>query len=238
MSPAKKDAGQLVIGGEPRIDFLPIEIKQRKANRRSRRSLVVLVVVVIGVCIAGYVASAGLAVTSQGELDAARLRTGQLLAEQGKYVEAQSVTTDRDAALAAAKVGSGNEILWKGFLAALVKTLPSDSDITELEIDSLSSQELTPTSTVPLEKPYVTTIGFGVETSSISRASELVDVLRDLPGFADATITDVTKVDDQPFTAKVVLHLNSEAFERRLLAPLPDETADTSTTDTTPESQG
>ena len=234
MSPAKKDTTQLAIGGEPRIDFLPLEIKQRKANRRSRRSLVVLVVVVIGVCVAGYVGAAGLAATSQAELDAARARTAKLLADQGQFSEAQSVNSDRDSAQAAAKVGSGNEILWKGYLAAIIKALPADSDITQLEIDSLSAEELAPVSTVPLEKPRVTTITFDVATSSMSRASQLVDVLTDLPGYADATITDLVKVENEPLTATVVLHLNAEAFERRLLAPLPDSTA----TDTTTEDQG
>ena len=46
MSGTKKDATALVIGGPPRIDFLPLEVKQRKENRKSRRSLITLVIVV------------------------------------------------------------------------------------------------------------------------------------------------------------------------------------------------
>jgi Tfp pilus assembly protein PilN len=238
MSPAKKDVSQLVIGGEPRIDFLPLEIKQRKANRRSRRSLVFLVLVIFVICIGGYVAATGLAASSQAELDTARSETARLLAEQGKYSEAQSVATDRDAARAAAKVGSGNEILWKNYLAELVRALPADTDISKLEVDSLGAQELSPATTVPLEKPRVSTITFTVETSSISRASQLVEILRQLPGFADATITGLTKVENEPQTADVVLHINSDAFERRLLADLPETDPDAADTDTTTEDQG
>jgi hypothetical protein len=137
-------------------------------------------------------------------------------------------------------VGSGNEILWEGYLDALVKVLPEDTTITKLEVDSLGSQEVSPETTVPLEKPRVATISFTVATSSISRASQLVDILTDLPGFADASITGLEKIQDQPLTADVVLHVNAEAFARRLLSPLPEtEPADgETTTDTTPEDQG
>ena len=48
MSANSKNAGPLVIGGEPRIDFLPVEIKERKKSRRARRSLIAWVRLVRG----------------------------------------------------------------------------------------------------------------------------------------------------------------------------------------------
>ena len=216
----KKQDGLLVIGGEPRIDFLPLEIKQRKANRRARRSLVFLVIAVVAVCITGYVFSTGLAVASQAELDLARARTAQLLAEQGKYSEASSVAANRDTAINAAKVGSSTEILWKPYLNELVGTLPNDTQITALTVNSQSSLELAPVTAVLLEKPRVATIEFTASTKSLTRAGEILDRLEDLPGFADATVTAINYDEESGFIATVELNINAEAFERRLLAPL------------------
>jgi len=235
MSGAKQDSGSLVIGGLPRIDFLPLEVKQRKANRRSRRSLVFLVLAVVAVCITGYVFSAGVAVSSQAELDSARAETARLLAEQGKYSEANSVASNRDAAINAAKVGSATEVLWKPYLADLMKVLPSDAKLSAITVNSQSSLELAPVSNVLLEKPRVATINFTVTSDSLTEAGQIVERLKKLRGFADATVTEFAMDEEGVMTATAVLNVNSDAFERRLLAPLPAD--DATATDVATEEQ-
>jgi len=236
MSPSKKDVTQLVIGGEPRIDFLPVEIKKRKENRRSRRSLILLVVVAVGVCIAGYVFSAGAALQSQIQLDAARSQTQVLLQQQGEFVEARTVASEIVAAKGAAVVGSATEIMWKKYMKEIVDVLPKDSDIKIFTVVSQTTQELTPVSVIPLEKPRVATVSFGVETTSYALASELITALEELPGYADATATAVVgSTDSKVLVATVVLHVNSDVFERRFFEQPAAETTDGTAATTTDE---
>jgi len=235
----KKQDGPLVIGGEPRIDFLPLEVKQRKANRKSRRSLVMLVILVVVVSVAGYVYSAGAAVQSQAQLDEARARTQFLLQEQGQYAIARTTATEIDAAEGAALVGTAPEILWKGYLAELRSKMPSGTKIVMFSIDGLSAIEFDPVITVPLEKPRAVTITFKATTPSLARANQMVENLETLTGYADAAATTLvtTETGTDDYLVDVILHITSDAYERRLFPEIEDPDAgtdpvsETSTTD-------
>src|SRR5690606_4123650 len=119
-----KDSTGLVIGGEPRIDFLPPEVKQRKQTRRTRRSLIILVVIVMVACAGGYVFATSLAVQSQLALIDEQSKTSDLLNEQAKYAEARTVSAQLAATEDARLVATGHEILWNAYLAELQATLP------------------------------------------------------------------------------------------------------------------
>ena len=212
-----KNNGPLVIGGEPRIDFLPQEVKQKKLDKRSRRSLITLVLLVVAVCIAGYAFSAVNALQAQVQLDAARERTQSLLSEQTKYGEASSADTELKTAQAAALVGSATEVLWRKYLISLQGEMPRGSFITKFVVASQSALETTPDISVPLENDRVATITFGVASPSLSSAEALLKNLEDLVGFADAAIVSAELNDTLPYyDVTVVLHVNSDVFERRL----------------------
>ena len=215
----KKTNGGLLIGGEPRVDFLPQEIKQKKIDRKSRRSLISLVILVVAICIAGYAFAAFSAVQAQIQLDAARARTQTLLEQQGQYAEARSTATELDTARAAALAGSATEILWKEFIAELQKTLPKETYISTFSIDSQNALEPAPELSVPLENDRVTTVTFSVVTPSLTSAEALLKKLEELPGFADAAISSADLQADKPvYDVTIILHLNSDLFERRLFA--------------------
>jgi len=212
-----KTNGPLVIGGEPRIDFLPQEVKQKKIDKRSRRSLITLVLLVVAVCIAGYAFSAVNALQAQVQLDAARERTQGLLAEQGKYAEASSADTELKTAEAAALVGSSSEILWKKFLVGLMGELPRNTWLTDFTIDGQSALETTPDIQVPLENDRIATVTFVVATPSLTAAETLLKNIEELPGFADAAISKAEINATNPwYNVEIVLHINSDVLERRL----------------------
>lgn len=246
MSPAKKDPTQLVIGGEPRIDFLPIEVKQRKENRRSRRSLIMLVLVVLVACIGGYVFSAAMAVQSAAAVDAERARTAQLLAQQTEYAEARTIATETSSAKAAALVGSAREILWKNYFSELKAVLPEKTTI--IQFAATSQDALLDESEVemaPLQKARVAEILFTVTTPSLSSIDKMNVSLRDLPGFADASTVLLSKDEDATeYTVNVILHVNSTVLERRLFEnkePVDPDAAETdpaATTDGTTGAEG
>jgi len=235
MSGTKQDGATLVIGGEPRIDFLPLEIKERKKNRRSRRSLIFLVIAVVGACIVGYVFTAGLAVQAQVQLDTERARTQFLLKEQAKYSEARTVATDIDNSKAAALVGSSTEIMWKNYLRELKNVMPSNTTIVSFGIDSQNTLELAPVVTAPLEQPRVATLTFTARTNSLARADQLTVNVKQLPGFADATTTTIAAEDDSSYMVNVIVHINDSVFERRFFEnPVTEDDADATAADTTP----
>ena len=228
----KKDTGPLVIGGEPRIDFLPLEIKQRKEAKRSRRSLIALVILVLVICVGGYVYSAANALQAQVNLAMEQARTQELLQAQTEYAEARTVTTDIDSAKAAALVGSSTEILWKPYLKSLEGVMPDDSEVVSFTIDSQNALELAPEVTVPLEQSRVATLTFSVATTSIARADQLTVNIKELPGFADAITTTIAGEEDV-YLVDVILHINDSVFERRLFEVKdPDAEAETTTDDT------
>ena len=239
MSGKSTDPTGLLIGGEPRIDFLPLEIKQRKANRRSRRSLVFLVLVVIVICVGGYVASAGLAAQSQAELDAARAQTQVLLQQQGEYSVAETTATEIEAAKGAQLVGTATEVLWKEYIAEIKGELPTGTKMVSFTVDSLNVLELEPTVVTPLEQRRVGTVNFIVSAKSLAQIDSLSENLKDVTGYADATVVAVAGSDivSGTYVANVTFHFNPDAYARRLFPPSSD-TAETDPAATTPTTEG
>jgi Tfp pilus assembly protein PilN len=209
-----KDSTGLVIGGEPRIDFLPPEVKQRKQTKRTRRSLIVLVVIVMVACAGGYVFATSLAVQSQLALLDEQARTSSLLSEQAKYAEARTVTGQLSSTQDARLVATANEILWKAYLAELRSTLPSGMAITAVDIDSMSATDLPPIATVPLETERVATITMTATAPSLASAAAWLDNLREVRGFADLWATPATWNGDA-YEVELRLNVNASAFEKR-----------------------
>lgn len=209
-----KDATGLVIGGEPRIDFLPPEVKQRKQSRKTRRSLIALVVIVMVACAAGYVFATSLALQSQLALADEQAKTSALLSEQAKYAEARTVSGQVAATQNARLVGTAHEILWQAYLAELNATLPSGMAITAVEIDSMSATDLPPAASVPLETERVATITMMAQTPTLASAAAWLDNLRELRGFADLWATPATW-NGVAYEIEVRLNINASAFEKR-----------------------
>jgi len=222
MSANSKNAGPLVIGGEPRIDFLPVEIKERKKSRRARRSLIALVVVVAMVCATGYVGSAFIAAQAQIALDAERGRTQALLKEQGEYSSASTIAQELQATKDAVTVGLATEILWMKYMRTIISKLPRDMTIVQFTVDSQNAIEGSLVTSIPLDKTNSTTsIALVTTAKSLVSAAGLMQNLKSLPGFADATMTSADRdPETRLYKINVMLHLDARAFERRFLTPL------------------
>lgn len=235
MSRAKDPVG-LIIGGEPRIDFLPPEIKEGKQARRTRRSLVVLVVVVALVSGGGYFFSANLAAQSQQKLDEAQERTLELLQEQGKYGEVGAVNKSVAEIKNARLLGSATEILWRDYLAGVISSLPAGTTIDSYNVVSPSVTDALPSPTIPLEKARVATITFTATFPSFVDAKTVLTNLRALPGFADAWASPVQSEDEEAgtYSANFTLNIDSEALAKRFFivdADADSDSADTGETD-------
>lgn len=217
MSAANRSAG-IVIGGEPRIDFLPPEVKSRNAARKSRRSLAALVVIVLVACAAGYVFATTLAVQSQAMLAEEQAHTRELLAEQAKYSEVRTVTSATAAVENARIVGSATEVVWADYLAELQASLPAGATIETFTVDSQAAFEAVPEASVPLQHSRVATIAFTVRVSSLPVADALLVSVRELNGYAGAAFSTIG-LEDGTYLANGVLLVNSDALAKRFFEP-------------------
>lgn len=215
MSATKNKANGIVIGGEPRIDFLPPEIKAGKQVRRTRRSLLALSLLVVIICVVGYVFAAGLAGLAQVGLASAQDRTQELLEKQAEYTEVRNVSSQISGTKNARLVGSATEVLWKGYLADLVAALPSGVSIEKYGVASQDATELAPVPSVPLQNPRVATITFSTRMPALAHADKTLVNLRSLPGYADAWVTPIVAAGDGTYTADFTLNVNSDVLEKR-----------------------
>jgi hypothetical protein len=215
MSGRKADATGLVIGGEPRIDFLPPEVKASKEAKRTRRSMTALVLIVVAACAAGFVFSATLAGQAQGELSAAQERTQALIQEQGEYNEVRMITGQLAASANARLVGSANEIMWATYMARLVASLPAGATITKYSVEAPSFNEGVSIPDNPLRGASVATVRFVASFPSIAAAKNALKNLESLDGYAGAWVTPISRDDDGTYLADFTLAVNTDVLERR-----------------------
>lgn len=225
MSGSKKDHGPLVVGGEPRIDFLPPETKKRKENRRQRRSLVALVIMVAVVCALGFGFSTTLAASAEATLKEEQTRTANLLAQQRDYAEARSVQTDIATAMNARLAATATEIMWSDYVTELLAGMPEGAQTRGISIDAQSALELTPTTETLLQHPRVATLLLTVDTTDLVVADAVLAYLKTVPAYADAWTSSVAVGPEAGFRMDITLDIDSTAFERRFFVNPPADAA-------------
>ncbi|WP_375401002.1 hypothetical protein [uncultured Amnibacterium sp.] len=203
---------RLVVGGIPRADLLPEEVRAGRRAYATRRALALGVVVALFIAILG-VATAKITVTaSAAALQAARNQTNSLIRQQAAYsgvTSARARLTSVDAARATA---TGTEILWKPYLERVGATLPNGMSIVTVQIDSAAPGQpyLQPTS--PLQGPRVATLTLHVTTRGLASIQTWLNALPVLPGFVDASAGNVAADAGGQLGADVVVHINAKAY--------------------------
>ena len=223
MSGSKNEHGNLVVGGEPRIDFLPTETKKRKEYRRQRRSLIALVIVVAVACGVGFVFSTSFAAASLAARDAERANTVGLLDEQKKYSEVRTVQLDTTTLCDARLVGSATEVMWADYISDLKAGLPEGAFLRDVQVDSQSALETTPLVDVLLQQPHVAILGLGVDVPDLQVAQKVMAYIATVPAYADASSTSVATGEGVGFRVEITLDVNSDAFAKRFFAATPGD---------------
>jgi hypothetical protein len=235
MSGSQREHGPLVVGGEPRIDFLPTETKMRKANRRSRRSLVALVAMVVIVCVLGVLTVNGLAVTSQAALEDERAKTQALLDQQKSFSELRGLQTALATIKSARVVVSATQILWDDQMDELISHLPLGSGILEILVESMSSSDSQPQPTGIFEKPRVAEVSLTFEVPDVATADAIMVALSKQEAIADATIASIAYDEGRNwYVVTVTLHITSDAFQKRYPPDKPDGVASDEDEEPTP----
>lgn len=213
MSRTKKTA-TAVVGGLPRVDLLPPEVRaERRGGVAVRRAWMGVI---------GAAAVAGIAVgaatlhsmEAQTELLASQADTQQLLIEQGKYTEVRDTQSEITLLTAAQAVAGATEIAWPSYLAQIQATLPTGVTVSTINIDQATPIADYAQSDTPLQGARIGTVTFTAESDTLPSVPDWLDGLATLPGYTDATPGTVS-LEDGVYEATVTMHIDQRAFSNR-----------------------
>lgn len=207
------DSGRLVIGGPPRANLLPPEVGAAAKGRAMRRNATALVVLAVLIVVGAYAGATALALSAQGQLDAANARTQELIAEQGKYVEVRRVTSMLETATAAQKVGTSTEIDWKAYLVAIEGSLPAGTLVTNFVAETSTPFTAFAAPTVPLQGDRIGELKFTATSPSLPDVGAWLVALEGLDGYVDASPGSVTlNADTVTYEVTITMHVNQDAL--------------------------
>lgn len=209
--------GQLIeLGGEPRINFLPPEIQERKDARRRRRALFMLVLAVAVLCGIGYFYAAQYATEQQAALEAEQQTTLDLLAQQSQYAEASALAKQVDTAHSAAVVVTSTEVLWREYIGEITQALPAGVNVSSWSLVTASSIETSsgPTGLFPVV-PLVT-VDLQITVDSLAVISTLMDNLATVTGVDWVTLGPVT-LNEDAYDTSIRLTVNGDVYENRFI---------------------
>lgn len=216
MSARSKNDKGIVVGGEPRIDFLPPEIKRKKQARRTFRGLIALVVLVIAVCVVAYGGVTTVSIAKQIALAEEQQRTLDLLKKQQEYSAARQAADDIALTTEARLFGSAREILWKPYLNELELRLPAGEQVTRVAVASQNALELTPEPPTPLVSSSIASLEIVGTAGSFGDIATFVENLETMPGFAGAWVTQIELSEDGgSFTFVLTLSVDEAALAKR-----------------------
>lgn len=216
-----KTTETLPVGGVPRADLLPPEIRREHRGRRTRRKLTWSVLGVVLLVFVGTGTSYYFALTSQLQLGAAQSKTNDLLVEQQLYAEVRLVQDEMALVEAGQRVGAGTEVDWKAYIDKIESSLPKNVAIMSVSIDAASPLQDYAQTEAPLQGMRVATLTFGALTVALPDTDAWLVALGKLPGFTDAN-PDSIKVDDETglYETIVTMHIDEGAWSGRFA---PDE---------------
>lgn len=192
------------LGGEPRINFLPGEIQQRKDARRRRRSLFMLVILVGILCGIGYVYSAQYATERQAALEAEQQTTLDLLAQQGQFAEARSLADQVRITGEAISYASHNSVFWALLLADMVDALPEGAVLHQWTAKGLSSLEVVEPTESLFPVSGVAQLDLDVRTVDLMTLRTAMQNLAERPGVLSVEIGSVSQVEGEIWYGSII----------------------------------
>ena len=211
----KKQAKELIIGGESQLDFLPKEIRKRRRGKVLRRrlgfSIFVIVLLLVG-CAALVRAQA---IQAQKNLAIEEANTQFLIKEQAKYSEVAKAQQTIATIQAAQEVGTSTEINWKEYLTSVQGTLPSNVKIQTINIDSATPFAPYTQATAPLQGSRIATLSFTALSPTLPKVPTWLIALTTLPGYSDASPGSVTRTETGTYSVNITMHINEAAFTNR-----------------------
>ncbi len=225
MSP-KADDNRIVVGGVPRADLLPPEIKEEKGLRRQRRSLVAVLVLSLALVVIAYGGATFLAAASAVALETANQRTADLLAEKAKYSAVSDISNQITNVENAQLIGTSTEVDWTSYLFLLNSTLPAGVGIANVGITAATPLAPLP-ATGSLQLSSVGKLEILAKTGDFGSVATWLESLKSLKGYAGAVLSSIASTDGGVLDVKVTLYVNTDVLLNRFL----NDDTDTTTED-------
>lgn len=208
----------LEIGGEPRADLLPPELRRQREAIRMRHHLWASTVVLVVLMLLGTGVAAFQAFQGKLSLASEQQRTSALAAQQSKYLKVRVVQDEIGFLQAAQEVGTSTEIDWQGYLNKVKATLPANVTLTSVTIAAGSPLASFTQSSVPLQGSRVATLSFVATSQTLPEVPAWLDSLTTLPGYTDASPGNVARADTGVYTVNITMHISEAAFTKRFAA--------------------
>ncbi|MDJ0347752.1 hypothetical protein [Cryobacterium sp. PH29-G1] len=209
------ESRELILGGEPRADLLPPELKAKREGRALHRALNIALVGVIVIMAASIGAVSLKASLNQSTLAAANARTDEILLETTQYAEVNGVQDRYDTTLVVRALGLSTEVDWKAYLADIRSVLPADVTIDTVNVTSASPWTAFAQSEVPLTQPRTASLALEITSPGLPPVPQWLVALADLPGYADATPWSITHSADGSYVVSLALNINESALTNR-----------------------
>jgi len=241
MSGAKGRDNTVVVGGSPRVDLLPPEVKLGKRHAAMRRRLAFGVVLVfIATAVAAGIATIS-AIDSQVRLASAQERTTLLLAQQTEFSEVRQLAGDVDSITLLRQAAASTEVNWQSLVNALQSTLPAGVAITTITADVATPIELPAVPTAALEGDRVGTVSLLLTAPTIVEIGAWMQSIRTLDGYVDVQMSTASINAAGTYDIAITVHIGTLAYSERfgvLEAPVPAPADDVAVESTDTETEG
>jgi hypothetical protein len=209
------DIRELILGGEPRADLLPPELRARRAGRALHRALNIALVGVVVIMAASIGAVSLQAALNQNKLAEAKLRTDVILLDTTKYAEVTRVQDQYDATLIVRELGLSTEVDWNAYLADIRTILPADVTIDSVDVTTASPWTPFGQSEVPLTQSRTASLALELTSPVLPTVPEWLVGLKDLPGYADASPGSIFRSPEGNYVVSLALNINESALSNR-----------------------
>ncbi len=204
----------------PQVNLLPPEVRAARGLARTKRWLVVALLVTVLVC-AGLVFKAMLdQQAAADELEAAKADTARLQAEQARYAEVPVVLGQLRRAESARELAMATEILWWPYVDAIAARTPPTARIEAIKVigSSVWAGQFAPTDV--LAPTGAASIALTGQTVSLPDVYAWQRSLEDIPGVAEVVMTQAALVDGTTmlkYNVSATITLSADAYSLRFL---------------------
>jgi Tfp pilus assembly protein PilN len=224
---------RLAVGGVPRVNLLPVELRLQRHIRQVHR---LLGSAVVAAClIAGLGTGLGFLAVAQsdGALRAAQRESSTLVAEQGSYGEVTAVRRRLTTSTVAAQKASRGVVRWSEYLRQMSSRLPSGLTIGAVAVESAPASGAADRSA--FVGAHVATATVHVLTSRLSRVRVWLARLGTLRGYVDASPGSVSTAAAGQLDVVVTVHLSDKAYSAPPAADM--QNVDSTTSGAAPAAQ-
>ena len=208
---------ELVVGGEPRVDLLPPEIRAARKTTAIRR---VMTMILVGLVLVVAVATAGtsvLAGIAKSELEAEQAETANLFAQQQQYIEVRQNAQQIATIDAAFRVGNSTLVDWESVSNDLTAAFPAQTAVVALVLESATPLKGALQSSAPLAQDRIATLLYTVYTPTLVESEVWVRSIAPVEGVVDIEAQSVQRVDS-PYVGYFTM-INISIGASRLMNP-------------------